>query len=68
MGLRLKKKKIQVLLISEEVPSFWVLSCTPSMELGGKCVKPGLKLQVTPVAQKISVELIWKLFQGEIFS
>lgn len=67
MGSRLKKK-IQVLLISEETLGFWVLSCIPSTELGGKCVKPGLKLQGTCVARKISAELIWKLSQGKIFS
>lgn len=69
MGSRLKKKKKNPrLLISEETLGFWVLSCIPSTELGGKRVKPGLKLQGTCVARKISAELIWKLFQGEIFS
>lgn len=33
----------------------------------GRHVKPWCKLQVTLVAQRIPTELIWKLFQGEIF-
>lgn len=42
-----------MLLNSDEVPGFGVLSFTSSTELGGKHVEPGRQLPVTPVGQKI---------------